>query len=131
MYDRVLLKKVLSAKSIVAAADTVLYTWTLPSNAKSFTLQRVFQEVTTAMGGTTLGQIKIYRTPSGGSALLLKTCSAFGLTSAAGVAREDEVVNISTCSNKFHAGDTLEIQVAVTATSTGSIDVYLELGYDV
>ena len=112
---------------MVQAANTVLWSYVVPTGHPGFTLQAVEQQVAVVMGGTTAAQIKIYKKLSGGSNVLLKTCTANGLTDAVGTTLYDRVVPTSTTSNQFAEGDTLEIQVAVTATSTGKTKITLHI----
>lgn len=112
---------------MVQAAETVLFTYVVPTGHPGFTLQAVETDVAVVMGGTTASQINVYKKLSGGANVLLKTCTAHGLTDAVGTTHYDLTPPISTTTNTFVAGDTLEIQVAVTATSTGKIQIILHI----
>lgn len=112
----------------VQAADTVLLTWTVPSNL-AFTLERVITRVSTAAGASTSGAIKVGKGTST-SWVLLKSCTGVGISAGIGVTKCDKVASVTGATNHFVAGDVLEIRVATTCTSTGKVDVDIIVGLD-
>jgi hypothetical protein len=126
-YDDKELWQVANNVAIAQAATYSVFKYIVPANGKSFSVQRAIVSVGLTLLGAVATQLKIWKTPAGGSATLLKTLTAFAGADAVGTVREDEVLSISGLSNVFGPGDTLDIQT-VTATNTGTLNIALEVG---
>ncbi len=116
--------------TMVAAANTSLYKMTVPEGMRIH-VQEIITRVSEAAGATTSAAVKLLK-----GTTLLKQTTGVGISAVIGVTKKDPVATlydadrVVTVSNVFEGGDILEIQVAVTATTTGKFDIDLVIGLD-
>lgn len=105
--------------NMVQAATTSLYKVVLPTGHREMVVRAITTRVHTAAGDTTSGAINLYN-----GSTLVKTTTGIGISAGIGVTKYDEIAD-GTAGQRFKAGDTLELKVAVTATTTGKVQVIL------
>lgn len=115
------------AVAYTASANTSLYKFVVPTGMH-FVLLGVLQRVSVLFNSTGASGIKVVKTPSGGNAATLKTCTTMATNAAVGTTKYDDVTTTSSLDASFDPGDTLDIQVATAASSAGSADIEILIG---
>lgn len=105
--------------NMVQAATTSLYKVVLPTGHREMVVRAITTRVHTAAGDTTSGAINLYN-----GSTLVKTTTGIGISAGIGVTKYDEIAD-GTAGQRFKAGDTLELKVQTTATTTGKVQVIL------